>query len=82
MVVKVALNLQLWQNTSSQRVACNSSVTVAKLFSQKTYLATFLAFLYDKPCNQETQSRCARSKKQHTSPEMLIYMLPEKRILI
>ena len=73
MVVKVALNLQLWQNTSSQRVACNSLVTVAKLFSQKTYLATFLAFLRQTMQPRNSEQMCKIKETTHLTRNADLY---------
>ena len=61
-----------WFYLRSLRSFQASLVTVASLFSQKTYLATFLAFL-PQTMQPRTQSRCVKSKKQKISPEMLIY---------
>ena len=58
-----------------------SLVTLAILFLQKIYLATFLAF--STTCNHSTkelsQGTCVTSQKQQTSPEILIYRLSEMR---
>jgi len=50
-----------------------SLVTLATLFHQKTYLASFLVFP-PQACNQELpRGRCVRSKEPQISTEMLAF---------
>ena len=48
------------------------------LFSERTPIWLHSWHFYHKPCNQRTQGRCARSKKQQISPEILIYTFSGK----